>query len=61
MRGPASRLQAIADAGGGLAINPQPRAAWRQTRSIELLRGLLEERMYPLTLEGLDAAIDTLS
>jgi uncharacterized protein with von Willebrand factor type A (vWA) domain len=42
-------------------INPQPQAAWRQTRSIELLRALVEERMYPLTLKGLDAAIDALA
>jgi uncharacterized protein with von Willebrand factor type A (vWA) domain len=42
-------------------INPQPRARWRQTQSIELIRDLLEERMYPLTLSGLDEAIGALS
>jgi uncharacterized protein with von Willebrand factor type A (vWA) domain len=42
-------------------INPQPRAAWGHTQSIQLIRGLLEDRMYPLTLAGLDDAIDRLS
>src|ERR1700689_4444032 len=39
-------------------INPQPPAHWRHTASIGLIRGLLEDRMYPLTLSGLDNAID---
>jgi uncharacterized protein len=42
-------------------INPQPQASWRHTQSIELIRGLLEGRMYPLTLSGLDDAIGALS
>jgi hypothetical protein len=42
-------------------INPQPQARWRHTQSIELIRDLLEGRMYPLTLAGLDDAIDALS
>jgi uncharacterized protein with von Willebrand factor type A (vWA) domain len=41
-------------------INPVPRARWRQSPSIELTRDLLEGRMYPLTLAGLDEAIDAL-
>jgi uncharacterized protein with von Willebrand factor type A (vWA) domain len=41
-------------------LNPQPRRAWRHTASIELTRGLLEGRMYPLTLAGLDEAINAL-
>jgi uncharacterized protein with von Willebrand factor type A (vWA) domain len=42
-------------------INPQPQARWRQTASIETTRDLLEGRMYPLTLRGLDEAIEALS
>jgi uncharacterized protein with von Willebrand factor type A (vWA) domain len=42
-------------------INPQPEPRWRHTSSIEMTRGLLEGRMYPLTLAGLDGAIDALS
>jgi len=42
-------------------INPQPQAAWRSTPSIQLIRDLVEGRMYPLTLAGLDTAIDALT
>src|SRR5271163_946247 len=42
-------------------INPQPQGRWRQTASIELIRDLLEGRMFPLTLSGLDDAIDALT
>jgi uncharacterized protein with von Willebrand factor type A (vWA) domain len=41
-------------------INPQPQARWRQTASIALIREMLEGRMYPLTLAGLDDAIEAL-
>ncbi len=42
-------------------INPQPATVWARTQSIELTRELLEGRMYPLTLSGLDEAIAALS
>jgi uncharacterized protein with von Willebrand factor type A (vWA) domain len=42
-------------------INPQPHAHWRHTPSITLIREILEDRMYPLTLAGLDEAIEALS
>jgi uncharacterized protein len=42
-------------------INPQRQSHWRQSASIEMTRELLEGRMYPLTLRGLDEAIDALS
>ncbi len=42
-------------------INPQPQPRWRHTQSIELIRDMLEGRMYPLTLAGLDDAIDALN
>ena len=35
-------------------LNPLPRAAWGHTQSIGLVRRLMEDRMYPLTLAGLD-------
>ncbi len=41
-------------------INPQPQARWRHTASVEMIREMLEGRMYPLTLSGLDDAIDAL-
>ena len=42
-------------------INPQPRGQWAHTASIALIRDLIEGRMYPLTLAGLDDAIEALS
>ena len=42
-------------------LNPQPRERWRHTQSIAITRDLLEGRMYPTTLAGLDEAIDALS
>ena len=42
-------------------INPQPQAGWRHTASIAVIRELMEGRMYPLTLAGLDDAIDALT
>jgi uncharacterized protein len=42
-------------------FNPQPKARWQQTPSIELTRNLLGGRMYPLTLSGLDEAMSALT
>jgi uncharacterized protein with von Willebrand factor type A (vWA) domain len=42
-------------------INPTQASRWRQTASIETTRDLLEGRMYPLTLAGLDDAMGALS
>jgi uncharacterized protein with von Willebrand factor type A (vWA) domain len=41
-------------------INPQPAGGWGHTQSIALIRNLMEDRMYPLTLSGLDDAIEAL-
>lgn len=38
-------------------LNPIPEAHWGWTPSIGMIEGLLEGRMYPLTLEGLDSAV----
>src|SRR5215471_4355510 len=38
-------------------LNPVPQAEWETTASIRLMRQLLAGRMYPLTIEGLDAAM----
>ena len=42
-------------------LNPVPQKHWAYTDSIGMMRKLLEGRMYPLTLAGLDAAIGELS
>jgi uncharacterized protein with von Willebrand factor type A (vWA) domain len=41
-------------------INPQPRERWAHVQSLQITRELLEGRMFPLTLAGLDDAIDAL-
>ena len=38
-------------------LNPIPEQHWQWTPSITLIRRLMGDRMYPLTLEGLDAAM----
>jgi hypothetical protein len=38
-------------------LNPEPVERWNYTPSIGLTRELVGERMFPLTLEGLDGAI----
>ena len=38
-------------------LNPVPEGHWGWTPSIGMIRGLMEGRMYPLTLQGLDAAM----
>ena len=37
-------------------LNPEPLRRWERTPSIAITRELMEERMYPLTLDGLDRA-----
>jgi hypothetical protein len=41
-------------------LNPQPESYWEYTPSIQMVRELMGNRMYPLTLEGLDRGIRTL-
>ena len=42
-------------------LNPESERVWQHTQSISHIRKLLDERMYPLTLEGLEAASRYLS
>jgi hypothetical protein len=42
-------------------LNPEPEDRWEWTPSVKITRELLEERMYPLTLAGLDRAMRALS
>ena len=37
-------------------LNPTPEAYWGHSASTNLLKTLIDGRMYPLTLEGLDDA-----
>lgn len=38
-------------------LNPVPQEHWEWTPSIRMIKQLMEGRMYPMTLEGLDAAM----
>jgi uncharacterized protein with von Willebrand factor type A (vWA) domain len=42
-------------------LNPVPEEHWTYTHSITLIREILGDRMFPLTLKGLDAAMAELT
>lgn len=42
-------------------LNPEEERFWNITRSIEMIRDIMEGRMFPLTLRGLDDAMRALS
>jgi uncharacterized protein with von Willebrand factor type A (vWA) domain len=42
-------------------LNPQPESVWDYHESIRMTRDLIGERMFPLTIEGLDRAMRRLS
>ena len=41
-------------------LNPQPEESWQYIPSIKMTNELMEERMFPLTIAGLDKAMKTL-
>jgi uncharacterized protein with von Willebrand factor type A (vWA) domain len=41
-------------------LNPEPKQRWDYTPSVKITRELMEERMFPLTLSGLDDGIKAL-
>jgi uncharacterized protein with von Willebrand factor type A (vWA) domain len=42
-------------------LNPVSQAYWEGTTSIGMIRDIMDDRMFPLTLEGLDAAMRKLT
>ncbi len=42
-------------------LNPTPERFWTYTKTIEMTRELVDKRMYPLTLEGLEQGIKYLT
>ena len=42
-------------------LNPVPEAHWGYTQSVKLIKQLMNDRMYPLTLAGLDDAMRELT
>jgi uncharacterized protein len=41
-------------------LNPESEQFWQHTRSIQMMREIMEDRMYPLTIEGLTTAMQAL-
>ncbi|MDO5706208.1 MAG: VWA domain-containing protein, partial [Paracoccus sp. (in: a-proteobacteria)] len=41
-------------------LNPVPEAHWQHTRSIGMIQDIFENRMMPMTLEGLTQAMRVL-
>jgi uncharacterized protein with von Willebrand factor type A (vWA) domain len=41
-------------------LNPEPRNRWDYTPSVKLTRDIMDDRMYPLTIAGLDEGIKAL-
>jgi len=55
-------LRRLAEAYPAVAwLNPEPERMWDYRQSIGIIRQLLAERMFPLTLDGLTRAISQLS
>jgi uncharacterized protein len=42
-------------------LNPSPRNYWRYTQSIQMVEQLIDNKMYPLTVEGIEQGIKFLS
>ena len=42
-------------------LNPQPKDVWDYYESIRVMNELMEGRMFPMTIEGLDAGMRELS
>ena len=42
-------------------LNPVPQKYWTGTASIGMIRQIIEDRMFPLTLDGLDRAMRRLT
>lgn len=42
-------------------LNPEPQASWAYRQSIALIRNIMQDRMYPVTVAGLEQAMRLLS
>ena len=42
-------------------LNPEPQASWTYRQSIALIRNIMQDRMYPVTVAGLEQAMRLLS
>jgi len=41
-------------------LNPVPESHWSYTQSIEITERIMDQRMFPLTIKGIDDAVKTL-
>jgi uncharacterized protein with von Willebrand factor type A (vWA) domain len=42
-------------------LNPEPQASWPYRQSIALIRNIMQDRMFPVTVAGLEQAMRLLS
>ncbi len=42
-------------------LNPEPEGLWPYRQSVAIIRQLMSDRMYPITMDGLDSAMQLLS
>ena len=42
-------------------LNPEPESIWQYRQSIDIMKNLMKDRMYPVTLNGLEGAMRQLS
>ena len=42
-------------------LNPEPESIWQYRQSIDIMQNLMKDRMYPVTLSGLESAMRQLS
>lgn len=42
-------------------LNPEPESIWQYRQSIEIMQGLMKDRMFPVTINGLEEAMRQLS
>lgn len=47
--------------GSAIWLNPEPRGHWGYTHSIRMIRDLMEDRMFPLTVAGLEEGMRLLA
>ena len=42
-------------------LNPEPQASWQYRQSISLIRTIVQDRMFPVTVSGIEQAMRLLS
>jgi hypothetical protein len=42
-------------------LNPEPQASWQYRQSIALIRNIVQDKMFPVTVSGIEQAMRLLS